>query len=656
MKKLFITLTLLLTSILIFSQEYNTKVYDWEPNPQVDTAVYDTSLHAVFLIKKMIKELVYEDDNLVEYYLVHRRVKLLTDKAVEDFNTTYIPQYYEAETVVEKARFIKNGELINLDKSSIKEGKDEDSGREYRYFAFEGVEVGGEIEYMYTIKKSPYHYGIYYTPQTGIPTYNYSFDLYAPSNLAYKFKSYNNFPEIKIDTSYKDANYWHIEMDTIPELKKERVANYDNDLMGFGFKLHKNYATGAGDITSYGPWAKDVYDNVYTPTKKQKAVIKKFIKEIKPDKTSEEKTIRSIEDYLKEHYAYYDVPVSELSDIESIFKSKAFNRNGSVILYANILKALEIKHELIVTCDRWDLKFDKDFESYVYLDDYLFYFPNIKKTMSPSDSYSRLGFPPHEFMNNYGLFIKEVSMGDFSSGIGKIKFIEPVAMDETLNNLKVEVSFEDDFAKAELNTTQELTGYDAVYYQPSLEKVEDEEKLEEFKKEIVNIFGIDDDPESYEFINAKGTDFGIKPLIMKSKFVTDHLTEKAGDTYLFKVGQLIGPQMELYKTEDERKEDIEFYYNRKYHRELIIDIPENYTVNNLEKLNFNETYINEKGDTVFAFISNYEIIDQKIIVTMDEWYDGIIYPKEVWEDYRTVVNAAANFNKANLFFTLEGKK
>ena len=51
----------------------------------------------------MIKEYIYEDDRLVEYYLIHRRVKLLSNKAVGDFNTTYIPQYYQSETIIEKA-------------------------------------------------------------------------------------------------------------------------------------------------------------------------------------------------------------------------------------------------------------------------------------------------------------------------------------------------------------------------------------------------------------------------------------------------------------------------------------------------------------------------------------------------------------------------
>lgn len=654
MKKNLLLVCLCLLYISGFSQATQYKLYDWDVKPIPDTMSYDTSLHAIYLTEKTIKELVYEDDKLIEYHLTHHKIKLLTDKAVNTFNKRYIQQYYNGENIIEKARVInKDGSVVDLDKSSIKEGKDSDTGNDYRYFAFEGVEAGGEIEYLYVIKKAPYLYGIQNKVQTEYPIYNFKYDFYAPKNLEFKFKSYNNLPEIVRDTSYKDANYWHIELDTVVALKEEQMSNYENDIMSFIFKLHRNYATGANDITSYGPWSKRAFEFVHNIDKKQKAIIKKFIKDIKPDESSEEKTIRSVEDYLKKNYAYYDLTVPDLSDLSKIYTNKAFNSDGAIISYANIFKELSIEYEIIVTNNRWNLKFDKSFESYSFLDEFLIYFPKIKKIMSPNSLYSRLGFPPQEFSNNYGLFIKEISMGEFSSAIGKIKFIEPSPMNKTANNINVEVNFIDNFIKAELVATQELSGYDAYYYQPIFQLIVDEDKLKEFKEEIVNIFSINDEPDNYEFINDNGSDFGIKPLIINSTFTTEELTEKAGETYLFKVGQLIGPQMELYLQEEKRKEDIEFLYSREYNRHLTINIPDGYSAKNLENLQYNNTYINEKGDTLFAFLSDYTIQSNKIIINMKEWYDGLNFSKDVWENYREVVNSAANFNKVNIFFIKE---
>lgn len=651
MNKILLLISFSLISNILFSQDYNTKIYNWEEDTKISTVAYDTSSHAVYLVKKMVKELVYEDNTLIEYYLVHHRVKLLTNQAVLDFNTAYIPQFLNSETITEKARFIKkNGNTIDLKQSEIKTGKDESTNREYRYFAFEGVEIGGEIEYLYLIKKAPYHYGQYFKVQNAYPIFNYSFDFYAPHNLDYKFKSYNQLPEIRLDTSYKTSNYWHVEMDSITKFKKERVSNHENNLMAFGYKLNKNYSMGSNDITSYGPWARDAYSNIYKEDKKQINLIKKIIKEIKIDKSNNENTIRTIEDFLKKNYTYFDESLPELSNITNIYKNKAFNKTGALFIYTNILKALDIKHEIIVLSNRWDIRFDKDFESYIYLNDYLINVPSIDKILSPYDIYSRLGFPPQEFTHTYGLFIKEVSLGDFYSGVGKIKFIPAVSMEKTLNDLNINISFTEDLGNAVLKTKQKLTGYDAAYYQTVFEHIDDEEQLTKFESQIVNIFGIDEEPLSSNFINTKGSDFGINPLIIESEFHTDKLSEKAGETYLFKVGQLIGPQMELYNAEESRQGELEFYYNRKYHRQISIDIPENFELNNLAALNFNEEFKDEKDKTVFAFIASHQVKDNKLVITIDEWYDGIVYSKEIWDEYRRVVNAAANFNKVNIFF------
>ena len=138
-------------------------------------------------------------------------------------------------------------------------------------------------------------------------------------------------------------------------------------------------------------------------------------------------------------------------------------------------------------------------------------------------------------------------------------------------------------------------------------------------------------------------------MIASGAITTDKFIENAGEKRLFNVGQLIGEQMELYK-EKERNYDMEFQFAHGYLRTITITYPENYEPSNLDQLNYSEIYT-EKSDTLFAFISTYKTDGNKITVSIREWYQGVSYPKSVWEDYRRVVNAAANFNKFNIFFT-----
>ena len=51
------------------------------------------------------------------------------------------------------------------------------------------------------------------------------------------------------------------------------------------------------------------------------------------------------------------------------------------------------------------------------------------------------------------------------------------------------------------------------------------------------------------------------------------------------------------------------------------------------------------GKRTMAFTSRYELKDGVITVKVDEYYNQIAYPLEEFEMYRSVINAAADFNK-----------
>jgi hypothetical protein len=114
------------------------------------------------------------------------------------------------------------------------------------------------------------------------------------------------------------------------------------------------------------------------------------------------------------------------------------------------------------------------------------------------------------------------------------------------------------------------------------------------------------------------------------------------------VGELIGPQSELYR-EEARQTPIENTHNRGYSRIIRLTIPQGYTVSNLEALNMKVEY--KDGEQIpFSFASSYAQQGDLITVTIDEFYKEIYAPLERYEDFRKVVNAAADFNKVTLVF------
>lgn len=74
----------------------------------------------------------------------------------------------------------------------------------------------------------------------------------------------------------------------------------------------------------------------------------------------------------------------------------------------------------------------------------MLYFPKTKKYLAPNKSDSRYGFPPGYLTDTNGLFIKQVTVGDYVSAVGKIKTIKPVGASESKDNMIIAVSFDAD--------------------------------------------------------------------------------------------------------------------------------------------------------------------------------------------------------------------
>ncbi len=627
------------------------KTYSWDKNPSYKIENADTNKGIVALKHAIINEFYFEDENsLTEYYLEHEVLWLNSDEAIEQYNKVYIPYTQSSELNIHKARVITNkGEVIELDESKILHAEDEETGRKYKYFAFEGVEKGSFIEYYYVIKKHPKYKGKRLTLQSKFPKKNVSFDFFAPKNLEFKFKSYNNLPEVEKDTLTKDKLHWKLLVKEMKPLEEEETSAYEASKKSIVYKLHKNLVNNKTEFASYSTVSKNLYSYYYQDyPKKVNALVKSFVtKAIKgSDSKDKESVIRKLEFYVKSNVYLSKANTDELEDLESVLNKKVANETGMLKLYVAALKELKIKHEMVLTCDRQDVKFDKEFEAHNFLIEFLIYFPNHKTYLSPIKVESRYGFPPAYFTDNYGLFIKEVVLGDFKSGVGSVKYIKAIEAENTVDKMIVDVDFDkNDLTTINANLDRSMGGYYAMYFQPFIDlvKAEDiDELVESFAKnlnegvEITNKSIYNDDPEL----------FGVKPFQVKIEFNSDAFVEKAGSKYLFKLGELIGPQMQLYQ-EKERVLPVESEFNRSYVRTLNVKIPKGYKIANLDDINIDNSYLKD-GKELLSFKSFYEIKDDTLIITADEYYRVNIIDTPFYEEYRKVINSAADFNKITL--------
>ena len=618
--------------------------YNWEITPSYQIEESDNDMVAIK--DKVVTEFIFEDQNLIEYYLEHKVLWLNSDDRIEKYTKVYLPIANDASQVVINARIIKKtGEIIVLDKSRILRSEDDETGRDFNYYSIDDVEKGSIIEYYYVIKRRPKFQGAMVDIESDYDKQTVEFDLYAPSNLRFSFKSFNLETTVKKIESFKEKTHWKFLAKDIKAVNKEDKAPYNAAIGFIMYKLHENTANNA-IITSYNNVAQNLFDFYYsTYSKLEKKLIHKFAKNFKfDDGLRDENKARIIDLFIKENIY---ISENDSENLINVLKTKTANETGVIKLYIALFEKFDVTHEMVLTSNRLQLKFDKDFEATNFLQEFLFYFPASKKYLSPSKFGTRFGFPPPYFMNNFGLFVTGYDINGKRKAFSEVKFIEGIPASLSSDEMLIEVIFNTkDLTKNTIALERKLNGYYAMNLHPFMNLIQPNRINEVIDQYFVQNIDKNAKVLKREFINEDPSLFGVKPFVVKFDISSDYFVEKKGDKYLFKLGDLIGPQMEMQQ-EKKRILPLEAEFNRSYYRTIKIHIPEGYQISNLEDIIIKNSYTT-KDKELFIFDSYYTLEGNVLTVTADEHYRETFVAPEIFEAYRTVINSAADFNKVTL--------
>ncbi len=649
MKKL-LQIVLLLAITTAFNtakaQNYSFKDYDWEKKPSaVELPSKYKDEPEVILERNQKVEIALEGkDDVVQYFLLHEKTYINSDDAIERNNRIYIPFSMNESVIETKARVVlKNGKIINLDKNDIKEEVDEERGLKLNYFALTGVEKGAVIEQFYVLREVPELDGNTITMQEEYPIVSCTFELIHPDFIGFKTKSYNGLSEAAIDDKkYPNKTLLSINEKDIPALHDdEKYSNWTANLKMFRYKLYENYNTGAKNIYNFKKFATMIYErfNAELEKKDQKAV-DNFCESI-PKSADALEQIWNIENKIKKtipYNRYFDTQ----EGLADVIKSKQANQSDILKLYLAVFKYFAIDVQTVFTSNRYKTLFDGEFESYENLSEILFYFPATDKFLAPTSLEYRTPLIPDELGNQNGLFIKTKEFGGVKMGIGEIRPVVIPGTDITHDVMEITVDFREDLQNPNITTKISFGGYTAVNFQPIKDFV-DAKQYNDILKDIAKNYTIDTDYKKLSTENDGLDNVGKKPFVLTLDFEGKDLVQKAGDTYLFSVGKIIGSQMEFYQ-ENKRTLPVEIDYPHSYLRKIKIILPDGVTVKNLDKFNMNfKTDID--GKTQAVFISSYNQTKNEINVENTEYYKILNYPLEKFEEYKAVINAAADFNK-----------
>lgn len=649
-KNMYILGVLLCTSIAI-GQEYSFKNYDWnEKETTIAIPEQYKNEKEVILDRTTKIEIVVEGKNAVQYRLLHEKIFINSDDAIERNNKIYIPFSENENVLTNKARVIlQSGKVIALDKNDIKEDTDQEKGIKYKYFAVNGLEKGAIIEKIYVIEEEPELEGRTLKMQDEYPIANLNLELIYPNFLVFKTKSYNGLSEPKTenDTITKKTHLIISEKNCVALDNNEQYSNWEVQLKLFRYKLDGNLNSGAKNLNNFKEFAGNVYERLNPDfDKRQQKAIADYCAAI-PKSTDLQEQIWNIENKIKKTIIYnrYTKPQLAVSDI---IDSKQANQSDILKIYLAVFKNFKIENNVVFTSNRYKVPFDKDFESYENLSELLFYFPLLKKYLTPTEIEYRIPLFPPTIANNNGLFIKEKVFADVPMGIGEINFIEIPGSDVTHDIMDITVDFTKDIENPLVTSNLTFGGYSGLNFQP----IKDFASAEQYKTILKNVaenYTVDTEYKSLTAENEGTAFIGKKPFVLNLTYEGKELTQKAGENYLFSVGQTIGKQMEFYQ-ENKRILPVEIDYPHLYTRKIKILLPKGATVKNLDKFIMDyKTQVN--GKTIASFVSKYIKNGDEITVDNTEVYQVMNYPLNKFEDYKAVINAAADFNKIVIIVT-----
>jgi hypothetical protein len=599
---------------------------------------------AVYLMDSRTFHYKFEGKNLLQYNYVYKLVKVEDDKGIEMFNKIYLQMSPNAEIFDIKARVITSkGKVINVPAGKIKE--EESDGKMYKLFAMEGIDKGSEVEYSYTVKRNPSFFGSEIFQSKAVPYYRAKLLIITPSHLKFDVKGFNGFTVLK-DSVINEERLIPGYGENIKEMDDEKYGLRDPHLQRADFKLSYNLGQNS-DVEMY-TWkelARKAYINISTFTEKEKKAISKFIAGAKiPADASTEKTIMLLEDYMKSRINVDEKLVSEdASNIEAIIKTSNTNTYGAVRFFVSLLENKGVKYHVVFPSVRNQLPLDEELALWNRVDETLIYFPETGKLVQPSAPAFRYPYVEPYWAGTRGLFLKGTTIGDVKTAVGKFDNIPIEPFEQNAHNLEVHAKLDASADSLIINSKQILKGYAATYYRPLWTYLA-RDKQEEAVKEIIQSVAKSENIQDINVQNTNLTDsWDNKPLVISGTIHTAELLEKAGNKLLFKFGELIGTQAQMYQ-EKPRQLPAELQYPHVLERKISFDIPQGYTIKNLDDIKMDVQY--KKEDLVtMGFVSSYKVVNNVLEVYVMETYRELKYPLSEFETFKKVINAAADFNK-----------
>jgi len=642
-------------SLFAQSSEFSAKDYDVLGTiPEIALDSHEAKLDLFYIFDRVFVEYIIDSERqrYFRWRVEHNLKYINDDNAIEDNNKLYIPLSSEKSIENLVVRVYKDGKLVS--ESLADELKTvELENRDIKLLALKGVEKGCIIETLIVKRLDLEGYDYEYF-QDEVPRRNVEFGLYVPKDFRFRVRSYNGLKEAKVESGLWRRTYT-LTQDSIPALEEEKYAFQDANRMRVMYTIHENTRNNF-TFPRYEEMGSEFYGGIMKDYSKGRKAVKALEKKAALTEESGTKLlIYQIDHYLKTHL--FPLPfIESASKLKKVIKQKVCSPRDYLRVYMYTFTKLNIEYEVVLTTSKTRRRFDPEFDTWNYLVDPIFYFPEFDIYLDPFERGERLGRINSDFLGQDALFCHPYMDGDDHKVSSKVKHIDKNKALENSDLHEITLTLSENLQGCKIDYRRRLNGYADMTLRSAYFSSDFEDR-EEFIKTFVK-----GDAEEAEVELGTITNYDMskldeykEPFDISAKLTTSYYVESAGDKILIKVGELIGAQSEMY-SESPRQQPMEIAYTHRYIRKIKIEIPEGYQAKGLDKLNIDIQYKNLAGEYSMGFTSNYKIEGNKVVIECIEYYNDLDYPLIQYDEFAKVINAAADFNKISILIEKKGEK
>jgi hypothetical protein len=613
------------------------KSYEWAEKPvfQPIPEEYKNQPAIALLDKREVYSRVGQY-TYASFIMNHLAIKINNAEEISKYNTVKVEENGFIRTVRDfHARIIKpNGEIKIIPQDKIIETE---VGK-VKSIVFEGVEAGDILEYYFILKKFPRSYDVEVF-QRQIPILEAEYKI-TMDGAKIRVLSSEIFELSVNQNAFSSDTQIYRAKNIIPFVKESDAANLKN-LVKIIYIAGQFYKF---DLWDYS--LNEQFNNIHFNYFNQK-IAKSFIQNLNLNDLSVDEKLIKLDQYIKENFDFIKRG-EKPAKIKNLSEGKLKLIPEDIFeLYVFALKELKIPSLGVVGMNRFSGTVHETTHFYPISHDFVFYIPEIKKFISPYDRTFTYGLSDYNLQSSYGLsYDNKLKAG---SRIAKFEF--PVTpLEYTSINTQTKVVLKEDLTTLLLNTEYASTGYNGLQDRMTLQylKENEEEKvvLDYVKNTAINEIDVKLLEHSFENQEIKNN-YSNVPFVMKVKMETNEaFTENAGNLLLINIGKIIGKQINLFQ-ETERKNDIDLKYTQKFQHKITFMIPNGYSIESYKDLIYDVKMNYDENKTCY-FKSTSKIEGSELIVEIEGANKDIHYSKSLYDEYRKVINASADFYKSSI--------